>query len=75
MALLDKEKEAQQEALGIVGVNLVYGAAFLHGDPEALLRSLLDDLRADQLEIDGYAAFVGTDDDAPAGGALADLFG
>ena len=30
---------------------------------------------ADQLEIDGYAAFVGTDDDAPAGGALADLFG
>ncbi len=30
---------------------------------------------ADQLEIDGYAAFVGTDDEAPSGGALADLFG
>jgi Fe-S cluster assembly ATPase SufC len=30
---------------------------------------------ADQLEIDGYAAFVGTEDDAPSGGALADLFG
>ncbi len=30
---------------------------------------------ADQLEIDGYAAFVGTDDAAPSGGALADLFG
>lgn len=29
---------------------------------------------ADQLEIDGYAAFVGADDEAP-GGALADLFG
>ena len=29
---------------------------------------------ADQLEIDGYAAFVGSDDE-PSGGALADLFG
>ena len=29
---------------------------------------------ADQLEIDGYAAFVGTDDE-PTNGALADLFG
>jgi Fe-S cluster assembly ATP-binding protein len=29
---------------------------------------------ADQLEIDGYAAFVGADDE-PSGGALADLFG
>jgi Fe-S cluster assembly ATP-binding protein len=29
---------------------------------------------ADQLEIDGYAAFVGTDEE-PTGGALADLFG
>ena len=29
---------------------------------------------ADQLEIDGYTAFVGVDDE-PSGGALADLFG
>jgi Fe-S cluster assembly ATP-binding protein len=29
---------------------------------------------ADQLEIDGYAAFVGADDE-PSGGALADIFG
>ena len=29
---------------------------------------------ADQLEIDGYAAFVGSDEE-PSGGALADLFG
>ncbi len=29
---------------------------------------------ADQLEVDGYAAFVGVDDE-PSGGALADLFG
>ncbi len=50
--LRDPEAAQQQEALGIVGVNLVYGAAFLHGDPEALLRSLLDDLSTEQLEID-----------------------
>ncbi len=30
---------------------------------------------ADQLEIDGYAAFVRSDDEPPSGGALADLFG
>src|ERR1051326_2635477 len=34
--MLDKEKEAQQEALGIVGVNLVYGACFLYHEPEQL---------------------------------------
>ncbi len=50
--MLDAEAQQQQEALGIVGVNLVYGAAFLHDDPDALLRSLLDELSTDRLEID-----------------------
>ena len=48
----DAEVAQQQEALGIVGVNLVYGAAFLHEDPEALLLSLLDDLSTERLEVD-----------------------
>jgi len=30
---------------------------------------------ADRLEIEGYVAFVGDDEEPPAGGALADLFG
>ena len=34
----------QQEALGIVGVNLLYGAFFLHHKPELMLESLLDNL-------------------------------
>ena len=50
--LLDREKEAQQEALGIVGVNLVYGACFLHHEPEMLIESLLDGLSTERIEID-----------------------
>ncbi len=50
--MLDKEKEAQQEALGIVGVNLVYGACFLYHEPDQLVESLLDGLTTERIEID-----------------------
>ncbi len=50
--MLDHENDLQQEALGIVGVNLLYGAFFLHHRPEALLESLLDNLSTDRIEID-----------------------
>ncbi|TAE26587.1 MAG: TonB-dependent receptor [Candidatus Kapaibacterium sp.] len=50
--MLDRENALQQEALGIVGVNLLYGAFYLHQDPEALLESLLDGLTTDRVEID-----------------------
>ena len=50
--MLDVENAAQQEALGIVGVNLVYGACFLHGEPERLVESLLDGLSTKRIEID-----------------------
>jgi hypothetical protein len=50
--MLDVENALQQEALGIVGVNLIYGACFLHDDPEALLESLLDGLSTNRIEID-----------------------
>lgn len=48
----DGENALQQEALGIVGVNLLYGAFFMHHDPEKLLESLLDNLSTDRIEID-----------------------
>ncbi|MCK5912229.1 MAG: hypothetical protein KAG12_00010, partial [Desulfuromusa sp.] len=38
--------------LGILGVNLIYGAYYQHQEPVALLRSLMDGLSSDQLEID-----------------------
>jgi hypothetical protein len=50
--MLDHENDLQQEALGIVGVNLLYGAFFLHHKPEALLESLLDNLSTQRIEID-----------------------
>ena len=50
--MLDNDNAAQAEALGMVGVNLVYGAGFLSHTPEALLSSLLDDLSVGRIEID-----------------------
>ncbi|MFT5127298.1 MAG: hypothetical protein ACI8W8_000901 [Rhodothermales bacterium] len=50
--MLDNENSLQQEALGIVGVNLLYGAFCLHHRPESLLKSLLDGLSTDRIEID-----------------------
>ena len=50
--MLDVTSELQQEALGIVGVNLLYGAFFLHHKPQMLLESLLDGLSTDRIEID-----------------------
>ena len=48
----DEEASAQQEALGIVGVNLCYGAFFLSHVPEELVESLLDNLTTRRIEID-----------------------
>ncbi len=50
--MLDVEAWAQQEALGIVGVNLLYGAFFHHHEPEKLIESLLDRLTTGRIEID-----------------------
>ena len=50
--LLDKENVQEQEALGIMGVNLAYGANYLHNDPEALITSLLDKLTSERVEVD-----------------------
>ena len=48
----DRENALQQEALGIVGVNLLYGSFFLYHEPEQLIESLLDSLTTDRIEID-----------------------
>src|ERR1700735_935448 len=50
--MLDVEAWAQQEALGIVGVNLLYGAFFEHHEPDKLIESLLDRLTTGRVEID-----------------------
>jgi hypothetical protein len=50
--MLDVENALQQEALGIVGVNLLYGAFFHSHEPDVLIDSLLDNLTTRRLEID-----------------------
>lgn len=50
--MLDHENDLQQEALGIVGVNLLFGAFFLHHQPALMVESLLDNLSTERLEID-----------------------
>ncbi len=50
--MLDRENGLQQEVLGIVGVNLLFGAFFLHHKPELMLESLLDNLTTERVEID-----------------------
>jgi hypothetical protein len=50
--MLDAEASLQQEALGVVGVNLLHGAFFQHHEPELLVESLLDRLTTGRIEID-----------------------
>ncbi|MFK8016364.1 MAG: TonB-dependent receptor [Gammaproteobacteria bacterium] len=50
--MLDDTNVLQQEALGLVGVNLIHGALKGDADPLKLVASLLDGLSAQRLEID-----------------------
>lgn len=52
VALKGKSATEDQETLGVLGVNLIYGAHYQYKNPLALLTSLMDDLSADQLEVD-----------------------
>jgi hypothetical protein len=56
--MLDKEHVAQQHALGILGVNLIHGAFFLHETPDVFLQSLLDSLSPERIEVD-MVKFIG----------------
>lgn len=49
--MLDNDNHLQQQAVGILGVNLIYACFRYHDDPEVLLQSLMDNLRG-RVEID-----------------------
>jgi hypothetical protein len=63
--LKGQENIQDQETLGLLGVNLIYGALYLHEKPDELLASLLDQLSTDLLAIDmidfSGVAFAGVD--------------
>ena len=48
----ENSAQLQQETLGVLGVNLIYGAYYYTDNPRQLMESLYDTLDKDQLEID-----------------------
>lgn len=48
----DNSNRAQQDALGILGVNLIYGCYFLHHDLDLFLENLVSRLPRERMEID-----------------------
>src|SRR5580704_3937807 len=48
----DKDSVMQQDALGIVGTNLIYGAFYYRKDLSQLIQSLIDNIGADRIEVD-----------------------
>src|ERR1700760_1198136 len=50
--MLDKENILQQQALGVIGVNLLYGAFYHAHDQDGFIRSLADGLVQGRIEVD-----------------------
>lgn len=48
----ENDATLQQETLGNLGVNLIYGAYYLYDNPRNLIKSLYDDISVDKIEID-----------------------
>ncbi|OSY88346.1 nicotinate-nucleotide adenylyltransferase [Tenacibaculum holothuriorum] len=48
----ETDARAQQETLGTLGVNLIYGAFYMNDSPKELVKSFYDNIDHDQLEID-----------------------
>jgi hypothetical protein len=63
--LLDILADREQQAVGVLGVNLIYGACFLREKPLDLVASLMDGLSRERIEIDmikfAGPAFAGID--------------
>ena len=50
--LFDSTAAREQDALGVLGVNLVHGAFFRRDNPAELIASLMDELSRERVEID-----------------------
>lgn len=65
VALKDPDMIWQQEVLGKIGVNLIYGCFNHFADPEQLMTSIVDNFSKDRIEIDMFRlegpAFQGID--------------
>jgi len=52
LRMLDKEATREQEALGVLGVNLLHGALYRWTQPTTLITQLLDELNPERMEVD-----------------------
>ena len=50
--MLDEANVDQQEALGVIGINLLYGAFYYYAEPERLISSLQENLAPGRIEVD-----------------------
>lgn len=50
--LLDNDPNMQQQAVGTLGVNLIYACFYYYENPPVFLLSLMDDLTRDRIQID-----------------------
>jgi len=50
--LLDNDNNLQQQALGVLGVNLIFACFYYHEAPSVFLLSLMDDLSKDRIQVD-----------------------
>lgn len=56
--MLDNQNLLQHDALGIMGVNLIFASLFLYRSPEAFIRSLMDHLDNSRIEVN-FIRFTG----------------
>lgn len=65
VSLMDRENLLQQEAIGILGVNLIHGALYEMGGTVPMIQHLQDDLTSERIEVDmiefSGPAFAGVD--------------
>ncbi len=50
--LLDNDNNMQQQAVGVLGVNLMYACFYYYQNPPVFLLSLMDDLSKDRIQVD-----------------------
>jgi hypothetical protein len=52
VVMWDRDNLQQAEAIGVLGVNLIHAAMYLHWQPDAILNALLDNLSIERIEVD-----------------------
>lgn len=49
--MLDKSAQLQQEAVGVLGINLIHAAFYMGGDTGAIISLLLNELTRARIEV------------------------